>query len=536
MKVLRVIGQVARDARARLREVQLTPRSTLFAAVLLIAGIAYRELIGWDPGRDLAEEGTTLFVPSNTSPAFILGLSALFLYQRIDRLRRATSFASPSGWGWTLLAVAIPIYLWSIYTGATDLLLISLIPGVLGGAALLAGWSLARALLLPVAFLIFAYPIPAVLTNMEVYAFQSGAASLSTWVLDLLGRPVVLEGDLIYTRDGIFEVIETCSGLRITETLTASAFAYGELVCKRRLHTAIIVILAPLLGFLLNSVRILMIIFDPFSVRASDHTIQGLVVIVVGVLCFALIEAVLLRVLPLKPDSSSSSAEEPSPRSEDVAHLGIPRVSAQAWGVLLVVSGMASVSLWAPVWTSSAPPAIWEMVMPIQWKGWKARALEVDRTFLGSVFFSRRVYRRYEKDGVWVDTFAAKDERLQRDRSILSPKTALPGAGWSIREMRSADFDWSPVGVDEIVASKRGERILIYHWREGSLGTARESLRAVLALENSPLRTPGELRVFRLATPLSSEPDALQRARDRLSEFGPALRDSVRIRREGQDT
>lgn len=494
-------------------------RAILLVAIVALATFAYRELIGWNPGRSLAEEAPDLFVASNTSPLFIGGLSVLFLYLRFGRLRRAARASTPNAWGWALLLPALGLYIWGLYTDAPDLLLLSFIPGTLGASLVLVGAPFTRVLLLPVLFLIFAYPVPAVLANQQVYAFQSGTASLSTWVLQLLGFDATLEGDLIYTRGGVFEVIETCSGLRITETLTASAFAYSELIGTRRLHTAILVVLAPILGFLLNTVRVLLIIFNPLADPAADHTLQGIVVIVAGVISFALIERVLKAVLPASDAWPRARRALPHPRP----------ALAGAWSVLVLVAVMGGASLWLPRWQPSQHPRQWQITMPPDWNGWQARKLERDDNFLGSVFFARWVGRRYEKNDLFVDTFMAKDDRLKRDRSIVSPKTALPGGGWMIQESRTTHVDWAPLAVEEIVATRRGQRVLIYHWREGMRPFRRESLRALLALESSFLRDPGELRVFRVSTPLSSRPGGLERARARLDEFAPAVRGSIEL-------
>jgi EpsI family protein len=503
---------------------QLGPRQILLGAIVLLAACAYRSLAGWDPGRTLASESPTLFVPSNTAPLFIFGLSALFVYLRLGRLGLAWRRSRPSFWGWPLLALALVVYLWAIHTEANDLLLLSFIPAALGGSLVLVGPPFTRVLLLPILFLIFAYPIPAVLANQQIYAFQTGTAQLTTWALGLIGQPAILEGDLIYTRGYVFEVIETCGGLRITETLVASAFAYAELSRMPRLHTMILVLLAPIIGFALNSVRVLLIIFHPTGDPASDHTLQGLVAIVVGVFCLALVDRLLMKLI--LPKAGAERAAHPAPAPAGAAGSRAREMSG-AWGTLALVAGMACASIWLPRW-QPATPARWEIALPVQWEGWRARGQDLDENFLGSVAFSRYVYRRYEKDDQQVDAFMAKDDRLQRDRSILSPKTVLPGAGWAIEERRTLQPDWAPVEVEEIVARRRSHRALIYHWREGSRGIPREALRSLLALDTSGLRKSGELRVFRVSTMLSDGEEGLGEARWRLEKFAPTVRESIR--------
>ena len=72
---------------------------------------------------------------------------------------------------------------------------------------------------------------------------------------------------------------------------------------------------------------------------------------------------------------------------------------------------------------------------------------------------------------------------------------------------------------------------MVYHWREGTLGRSREALRAVAALDRSPLRREGEARVYRVTTPVGrGTPPELEAARMRLEFFAAALRRGIELR------
>jgi EpsI family protein len=488
----------------------------VFLAVILgLLVLSYRDLFGWNPGRDLSEEVPALFVASNTSPLYISSLAALFLYLRIHRLATALRAPAPSRWGWWLVGPAALVLVWAQYTGARDILLLSVIPMVLGGAWVAVGSAFARLLLLPTLFLLFMYPMPAVLANQQVYAFQMATAELTASIVRALGIPVILQGDHIYVANRVFQVIETCSGLRLTETLFSSAFAYVEVMRTRRRHAVIIVLLSPLLAFPLNTLRVLLIMFNPLSDYSADHTLQGIGVVVVGVLSFALVEKALKRFYPQPPPP-------PFPRPDPSQNVALPK----AWALLAVAVVCLSASFAIDRWQASAPPR-WTVTMPIEWDGWKARKAPVDEQFLGSVYYSRRLSRRYEKGGddVWV--LAARDDRLKRDRSILSPKNALPGGGWETLERHRLEAPWTHAAVEEIVATKRGKQRLILYWYEGSEGLGTEAIRAVLGVENSSWRQRQELRMFRVSTNLPRGEIERQSARERVEKFAREIRDSL---------
>lgn len=485
---------------------------------LALSLFAFRALAGFDPGRALSHEAGPLFVPADTAPGFVYGLVAFILYMRHRQIARALREGRPSPLGLVLVLPATALFAWARHTGAGDLELLSLVPWTLGAALLLAGWRLGRLLLLPVLLLLFAFPMPAVLTNQIVYAFQVGTATLTTWILNAIGVSATHEGDMIYTRGFVFEVIETCSGLRITETLILSAFAYGQILCHQRRHQVMLVLLSPILGFLLNAARVLMIVFTPRSYAAEDHTLQGLVVIVLGVFALAGVDWMMHRWGAPEP--------EPAPRRPAPPEPGSGFGSPWPWAAAALAAALCAVGFVVPQWSWAAGRPPWDVQLPTEFGGWTAKKLEDDQTFLGSVAYVRSLHRRYQRDESSVEIFLAMDDRLQRDRSALSPKQRVPGAGWQVIESRRIDVPWAPEPVLEVHSRSRGRDLLSYQWYEGEEGLARETFRQLAAIDNSTLRPGGNLLVYRVSTPLADGPEARAAAEALLVEFAGRLREA----------
>lgn len=504
-----VIADAERKATAR----AAASGAWLAVPALLLTAFAFRGLAGFDPGRRLSHEVGPLFVPSDTAPGFVFGLIALILYMRHRQILRALrTRVGPSPLGLLLLAPAALLFGWAKHTGARDLELLALVPWLLGLAVLLGGTALLRVVALPVLLLLFAYPMPAVIANEVVWFFQTGTARLSAAVLNAIGVTALLEGDMIYARGYVFEVIETCSGLRITETLLLSAFAYGQILCSVRSHQIALVLVAPLLGFALNTARVLMIVFTPGSHLASDHTIQGLVVIVLGVFALAGID----RLLHRSPIAAPARRQRPA---------GAPPGS-QGWTWLAtgLAAGLCVGSVFVPTWewTQGRPP--WDVSLPVTIDDWKGRSVKDDTTFLGSVAYVRSLHREYARGDDRVTVFVAMDDRLQRDRSALSPKHELPGAGWHPIDRRIRAVPGIPAPIVETLATSRGRHALVWQWYTGADSLGREAWRQVAALDNSYLRSNGELRVYRLSTPLAAR-DSREDAEKRLELFAEHLRD-----------
>jgi exosortase len=156
--------------------------------------------------------------------------------------------------------------------------------------------------LLPAVFLLLATPVPGVLLNAVLYPIQLATVKTTTWLLNTfwLG-PVLSSGDRIFRDGAVFEVIESCSGVRTVETILMAAFLYHDLFFRSRLQSTLIIAMAPLIGLIANQIRVVAIVLNPYSKFAAVHSAQGLVMIVAAVLMLAALDAALTKFLPPVP-------------------------------------------------------------------------------------------------------------------------------------------------------------------------------------------------------------------------------------------
>ena len=491
------------------------PRWWPVLPALLFSAIAFRALVGFDPGRKVNAEAGPLFVPSDTAPGFVYGLVLFILYMRHRRIARAVRSGDPSPWGMLFALPALPLFLWARHTGALDLELLSLVLWLLGAALLSGGRQLLALLALPVLLLLFAYPMTPLIANQVVWAFQRGTAATATAVLNALGVVALNQGDVIYARGRIFEVIETCSGLRITETLLLSAFAYGQILCAQRRHIVALVLVAPFLGFALNAVRVLLIVAVPDSGAASDHTLQGLFVIVIGVFALAGIDSLMHRVgwgLGGDPDVEKPTAAR------------APRRNAPqwAWTATALATLLLVISIATPAWTWTRGRPPWSFQIPLSVDGWTGSNIKSDQNFFGSIGAAHVLHRRYERGDESVEIFVGMDDRLQRDGHLISPKHAFPGPGWEPVETRVRALPYAPDTREALVTSL-GHDALLWRWYEGDHDFGSEALRQILAIDNSALRRGEDLYVFRVSTPIGA--DGREAAEQRLADWAQRLHD-----------
>lgn len=486
------------------------------AAALLgiaLAGFAFRSLATWRPaGQGLSPVEGWLFGPSETAPQVVFVLVAGLLLARRRALRAAVraSRGAPLGAA-ALLAPAALLFFWARHVGAPDLTLASLALLGLGAALLLAGLALARVVALPAVILLLALPLPHVVTNHVVLLLQSWTAELTAWLLRAAGIAAFVEGDVIQLAGSSFEVIETCSGLRGVHILVLLALAWTALFRPPPLHALILVGAAPLFAFLANTARVVTLVLNPDSAIRALHVSQGIAVFVGGVLALYLLDSLLLRLLPHGAAADSAARAAPAAAAQR-AGWG----SAIALLVLLGLLAAASVAI-PPFRVAQEPrPAV---ELPDEIEGWKARKQPLDSLYLGSIGFSRSANVVYERGAESVFVFVGHDDLELRAFSLLSPKNALPGSGWQLEERAATAVGRRGFPAQAVVARAGAHRILGIYGYQGSRGVLREAFRELLALDRSPLRRRGGIRILRLGTALGSEPDARAEAEARLARL-----------------
>jgi EpsI family protein len=481
---------------------------------LALGIVAYRDLLAFGPPSSLALEAEAFFFrASSPSPVAVLALALWLLYRRLGRLRGLPGREGPAWLAGGLLLAGGLVFVWSTATSAADLLIPALVLNGLGLAALHWGPRAVRVLAVPAAFTLFAVPIPAPLLNEVLFALQIATADCTGWLLHALGVAAFVTGDQIIQSDQTFAVIENCSGLRSMQTLTMIAVLLFDLFRRRGLHALLIVIAAPPVGFALNGLRAVTLVLNPHSEIAAIHNLQGVAILLGGLLVLYTLDGLLSRVLGAEPGVGRQGPRvAPSERA-----LSWPR----GLVVTVVLAAAAAVSLWAPRWElpSRLGSGLTQLIAP-ELDGWRSKPLAVDDQFLGRVGFGERLSRRYRKHGESVDLFVGVGDRNERRRSPFSPKTALPGSGWIVEERESVRLEPGGLEVDARLVRSRASRRLVFHWCAGTDGLARETLRSLLALDASPLRHPGEGIAVRISTEVAGPGPAERReAEQRLRQF-----------------
>jgi len=164
----------------------------------------------------------------NYSHGFLVPLfSGFLIWQR----RKDLGALAPRGsWlGLPVLLVGLGDLLLGDLGGENFLMRSSLIVVFAGLVLLHLGRDVLRVLAFPLLFLFFAVPLPATAFYAVAFPLQNLAAQNAARVLELLGVPVLLDGNVIQLSQITLGVTEACSGIRSLISLLAVAVAWAAL-------------------------------------------------------------------------------------------------------------------------------------------------------------------------------------------------------------------------------------------------------------------------------------------------------------------
>ncbi len=473
-------------------------------------------LIDQPDSRRLEGIENVLFETTGASPALVLICWLWFLYQRLPRLRGFEGQESPVA-GVLFLCLGASLCVWAHYVAAPTLLVLSLSLISLASGLLLGGVGALRTLLFPSVFLLLAMPIPTPVVNLIIYPLQLANGAAAGFVLSVFGFEPIVSADLVLVGEQLFQVIESCSGLRTIVTVVMGACVYSQLAWHDQRRTTALIVLSPFVGLLANHLRILTIILNPYSSIATVHTAQGLVMIVFAMLLIAMIDSLLARVWKTTP--------EPHLLAE-TATGRLPLVIGGSYAVICMSIAVASLSVtpWSPPEEEIVPLERIQADLP----EWRVKGFQPNTEFLGTVSYDEFIAHSYTLgrlgDGPPVELFVAMNRHLDPRLGLGSAKTLIPGPGGVLIFIESGPDAVRPNVDVAIVRMATGDQ-LVYHWKIGLSSWWWEATRAVLALDRSPFRRAHPSAFVRISTPIDSGLAGRANATARLGTLMNALRE-----------
>ncbi len=219
--------------------------------------------------------------PNFSHGFFVPAFSVFFIWQKRKTL--ASIPVDPSWSGLPLIVLALLIYLLGVIGAELFLSRSSFILLLAGLVVYFLGKGYFRALMFPWAFLFLMVPLPTLVLSQVTFPLQFLASDLASFLLALVGVPVLREGNIIQLPTMSLEVVEACSGIRSLVSLVALAMIYGYFLESGTTLRVILTLAAVPIAIAANSFRVmgtglLGIYWGPDKAEGFFHTFSGWVI------------------------------------------------------------------------------------------------------------------------------------------------------------------------------------------------------------------------------------------------------------------
>ena len=216
---------------------------------------------------------------TNYEHAKLIPLIALFLVWNAREKLKAAELGS-SKWGWVFIAFGLFLFFAGARTLQARLTLTSLPFLIFGVVLYVWGRNVARILLFPIFFLLFAVPLNFIAhATAKLQFLETGAASA---ICNFIGIKVQSIGTVVMATDNTFkfEVDEGCSGIRSLMAIMMLAAIYGHLTQDRLWKQLAIFFAAVFFAIVGNAGRLVSIfivarLFGQDLAGGPYHTISG---------------------------------------------------------------------------------------------------------------------------------------------------------------------------------------------------------------------------------------------------------------------
>ena len=496
--------------------------------VLLVAAILTAAVVFHDALQELVHRWTQ---QDEYSHSFLIPFVAVWLlWLRRDALR--TNTGCPTWLGPALVLSALAIHVIGELGAIFILSQIGLWIALVGIVLAIGGYTLLRAAFVPIAFLLFAIPLPYFVDSILTLRLQLVSSELGAFFIRMFGIPVYLDGNIIDLGDYKLQVAEACSGLRYLYPLLSLSFLAAYLFQAPRWQRVLIFLSGIPIAIGMNGLRIGLVgvMVDRFGSRMADgalHMFEGWVIFVA---CTAVLAAEIFLMAAISGRAFTEAFYVPSgarafavPQSHPASMRPL-----MACLVLLCAGGLAVSSLSG---RSEAVPERTRFVeFPTRIDQWQGHTSLLDPDSERVLGLSDYILSDYIRpDGEMVNLYVAYYASQRDGESPHSPIVCIPGGGWTI--MKIAQIDYGGIGqrqpINRVVIQKGDLKQLVYYWfDERGRPIASEWWAKIYLLTDAVLRNRTDGALIRLTTqvlPSETDADADRRLQSFMQEAVPTL-------------
>ncbi|MBN2212346.1 MAG: exosortase [Sedimentisphaerales bacterium] len=267
---------------------------------VLIVGALYV----WLFQEEILRVATRWKDPDESHGILIPFFSLYFIYQERHNIKRTVGKPSYVGLLMILASLAGYVYIGlvkNMFYGRQVMMI-----GLLGGVCLLlGGWRILKYTWLPVAYLIFAMPLPSRLYYQITFPMRMWASSAAAGVLNLLpnvfleAKGVIIEGTHGANQVQL-NVAEACSGMHLLMAFVALGVAMAYLERRPIVHRIILLVSTIPIAIFCNILRVTLtgliyMYVGPEYTKGTPHTLLGLAMLGVAFGLYGLMAWVMNR-------------------------------------------------------------------------------------------------------------------------------------------------------------------------------------------------------------------------------------------------
>ena len=347
----------------------------------------------------------------------------------------------------------------------------------IGGMILISfGWKQGWQFWPSVLHLVYMLPLPGVLYYGLSTYLQSVSSQLGVYLVQLLGVPVYLDGNIIDLGVYKLHVAEACSGLRYLFPILSFSYVFSVLYRGPIWHKAVLLVSAAPITVLMNSVRIgiIGVVVDNYGLAHAEglsHFLEGWVIFITCVLILFALARIMLLFQRKKMSLFEALDLDFDGLLPQAKRLGLIQPSAALIGTGLLVCGIATASEIIP----PRPLAVVEResfyLFPRELGDWRAGLQQnlkpnVEKALKADDYLSTTLSR--SNTAAPVELFIAWYED-QTQAGTHSPTVCLPGGGWEIAELGQErvleNFSGvAPFTLNRVIIQKGLQRMIVYYW------------------------------------------------------------------------
>ena len=244
-------------------------------------------------------------IDPNYSHGFLIPfITAYMIWHKRKALSQTP--VKPNTWGLVIVGGGMFMHIVGNVGSELFTMEVAIIVTLYGLSVFLLGWPITKQITIPLAYLLFMVPIPAIIWYKIAFPMKLFASAIAESVVQGIGIPILREGNILHLANTTLEVADACSGLRSLTSLLALGGAFAFISPLPVISKWVLFLSAVPIAIVVNIVRLVItaILAQKYGAQVAQgflHEMSGILVFVVAFILLYLVYVALAR---LKATSS----------------------------------------------------------------------------------------------------------------------------------------------------------------------------------------------------------------------------------------